>query len=109
MNYGQCTFIYPDLDDLQIDTLVLGNGSTLVGTMSNPDEGYAGVSFTNSNKPRSVGANYMIDGVLVEPDEEDDYLQKNAHYQIISDNVASFDVLIERLESAKQLLIEMQK
>ena len=85
-----------ELDDNGIQTLVLGDGSTIIGCLGHPD--YSGVCF--SPGVGNVGDDAPeIKGLL-------DF-KADVFLKIITDNPDSIQVLIDKLELAKIRVMEI--
>lgn len=105
LGYGRKSINYPCIDH-QVDSIILGDGSTRITTMYNPKESVTGISFSVAPEGRPVGELYIEDGVPKDPNEDPLWTQKNAYFQILADNPASIDVLILRLQEAKWRLLQ---
>ena len=84
--------------DYGVQTIQLGDGSTLVSTVAPTDDSKLfGISFSNTEG--AVGEMHPE----IEGKQVDDI---GCFMQILTDNPASIQVLIDRLREAKELLIQ---
>ena len=107
IGYGHITVVYEGIDN-EVSTVSLGDGGTRIATVYTPSENTAGISFAQSPNKVSVGDFFIKNSIPTDPNEDPMWQQKNAYIQIVSDNPASIDVLIERLKEAKQRLLDME-
>ncbi len=97
--------LYEDISH-EVPGVVFGNGSIRVTTIYNPEENVTGISLCYAPENRPVGELFIEDGVMKDPNEDPLYVQKNAKYQLLFDNPNSIDVVIARLQEAKDRLLE---
>ncbi len=83
-----------------VTTIQLGDGATTISTV-NAEDGFHGICFSEAIENNGVGAEQKFaDG--------DTVVTIDAYLQIITTNPDSLDVLIARLQEAKELLVTNQ-
>ncbi len=105
--YGFMDIKYTSINH-EVSSVVFGNGSIRVTTIYNPEENTTGISLCDAPENRPVGELYIVDGVAKDPEECPLYIQKNAKFQMLFDNVNSIDVVINRLTEARERLVKQQ-
>ena len=81
-------------------TIQLGDGSTMITTQITSD-GFGGIGFIDLGRPSEVGVRMPSEDEGKRADE------LGVYFQIMTGNIASIDVLIDRLQQAKQEMLDL--